>query len=72
MAADRLSMTVGSLRFLVSQIPDSDNDKEIGVFMPHYGRTFPIVALDHLSPDGEHDESLDAPLVLIADRKPRP
>lgn len=71
MNSSPVSLTVKSLRFLMNQIPQEHDDKEIAVLLPHVGRRFPIVAVDDdLDPRAPCDKSEEAPYVLIAHRRP--
>lgn len=70
MPSDVKSMTVKALRFLVNQIDKENDDKEVGVLMPHYGRVFPIMAMDELDPNADYAKDRPESFVLIAHRRP--
>ena len=70
MPSKTLSLTVKSLRFLLSQLGPEHDDKEVGVLMTHYNRVFPVVAVDELDPSADYAKDKPDSIVLIAHRRP--
>lgn len=63
-------MRIKELRHILSQIPLSDDGKELAVYMPYYQREFSVVAFDHLASIKNEPVTEDSPLVLITARAP--
>jgi hypothetical protein len=64
-------LNVRQLRFILSQIPASEDDRVLDVFMPYYKRTFPLVAYDELKNIEGQPVTDQSPMVLITGPKPK-
>lgn len=64
-------LRVKNLRFILSQLPASEDDRDLAVFMPYYQRTFPLVAFDDLKHIEGEEATEDSPLILITGPRPQ-
>ena len=64
-------LTVKELRYVLSQIPATEDERVLDVFMPYYKRTFPLIAYDELKNIEGQPVTENSPLVLITGPKPK-